>query len=110
MQIEQQEIQTVTATSDAGEDIAQLWGHLSSPRQQIVLDIIRAFTVLDKQDKVAQDQKNQGAIDLLRTWRVEGQAEWEAMTDEERAQAEEEWEDFKASMNANRAPGPPIFP
>ena len=52
------------------------------------------------------DLRDKGLVALMRA----REAEYEAMSPEERAQAEAELEDFKASMNANRAPLPPVFP
>jgi hypothetical protein len=51
---------------------------------------------------------NAATLALLDAW----DAEAAAMTPEEVAQAEAEWEEFKANMNANRAleGRPPVFP
>ncbi len=45
------------------------------------------------------DAKNQAAINLLRQWREEDAA----LTPEEAAEADTEFEEFKRNMNANRA-------
>lgn len=102
---EQKEVQT--ASINAYEDFAQLLRELSPERQQLVLDIIKAFARLEEGEKQNSDMpKNPGSLPLLLLSR---RLEYEALSDEERARAEEEWEDFKASMNANRAPEPPLF-
>ena len=50
--------------------------------------------------KVLGDQECQAQIEKNK----------EAMSAEERAQVEAEWEDFKASMNTNRFLETPLFP
>lgn len=100
MQTEQQDIMTqddtFPDTSDAA--ITDIWGQLSPHHRQLTLQVMHSFLALDLQRK--------GAIALLDA----REAEFQAMSPEERAQAEQELEEFKASMNANRAPLPPLYP
>ncbi|MDQ6694795.1 MAG: hypothetical protein M3014_10330 [Chloroflexota bacterium] len=79
-------------------EVSQLWRQLSSQHQQLILQTMRALADLDS--------RNKGLIALMRA----REAEYDAMSSEERAQAEAELADFKSSINANRAPLPPLYP
>lgn len=87
-------------------EIIRLWGQLSPSHEQLVVEIMRACARLDGAAEASQSEKNQGSVSLMLLAR---QLEYEAMSPEEREQAEQEWEEFKATMNANRAPELPLF-
>jgi hypothetical protein len=101
---------TAQALSEVGppNDLLRLWQHLSPAHQQMVVAIAEAFAVVDQPASATEAEAARRAAGL-RALFAEWDAEAAALTPDEVAATEADWEDFKAQMNTNRAPEPPLF-